>query len=203
MLGDRASRLGRFRLHVSGLALSVIAASGCNGSLVGNAGAIPLCADVPSIVASADAYTGGGVETNRFGPIRKWAEAQPAFEAMWVDRDQHIAWHTLAFSRDAAARQADARREFPDLAMVAVEVPWTMAELDGLRQRVSDVARSHIVGVGALPNKGVVTIIVQVLDPATVAAMESKFGGERVCLERGDPPVADVLAVPSATLRPS
>lgn len=203
MLGDAASRLGRFRLAVAGLALSVIAVCGCNGTLSGNVGAIPLCADIPSIVASADAYTGGGLETNRFGSIGKWAEQQPAFEAMWVDRDKHVGWHTLAFSRDAAARQADVRREFPDLAMVAVEVPWTMAELDALQQRVSDVARSHIVGVGALLDKGVVAIFVPALDPASVAAMASKFGGERVCLERGGPLVADDLAAPSATLRPS
>lgn len=190
MLGDPASRLGRFRLAVAGLALTVIAVCGCNGTLFGNARAIPLCADIPSIVASADAYAGGGLETNRFGPIGKWAEQRPAFEAMWVDRDQHVGWHTLAFSRAAAARQANVRREFPDVAIVAVEVPWTMGELDALQQRVSDVARSHIVGVGALLDKGVVAILVPALEPATVAAMESKFGGERVCLERRDAPVA-------------
>ena len=190
MLGHRASGRRPSGLRTAGLALAVIAACGCSGTLSSNAPAIPLCTDMPSIVASADAYAGGGVETNQFGPIRRWTGRQPAFEAMWVDHEAHPGWHTLAFSRDAAARQADFRREFPDLAMVAVEVPWTKDELEAIQQRVSDAGRSQIVGVGAQPDKGVVAIYVRVLDPATVAAIESNFGGLRVCLERMDPPIA-------------
>jgi hypothetical protein len=159
------------------------------------AGLIPSCQELHSIEAAPELYRPGAKEVKGdrlLMAIMDWARGKPSFQELWIDRDRHDGWITLAFSRDALLRQLELAVEFPDVAVVAVEVPWTMAELEALQQRVITDFRpgGPLVSSGIQPQHGVVTIGVTVLFPEVVAEVESKFGGQRVCIEGADP--ADV-----------
>lgn len=161
----------------------------------GAAGSIRLCGTLPSIAAAPELYPPRARPATDEGTLMEvmdWARDQPGFEEIWIDRDQHDGWITLAFSRDALLRQFELESAFPNLAVVVVEVPWTMAELKALQRRVITDLRpgGPIVSSGIQPQHGVVTIGVTVLFPDVVAEIESRFAGERVCIEGADP--ADV-----------
>jgi hypothetical protein len=158
-------------------------------------GGIPLCDDVPTISAPAEAYRDTPIYVGNEMPVealRAWAVKQPGYSDIWIDRD-HNGWVTLAFSQDAAARQADLEREFPGVGAVAVEVEWTSAELDALQGRVFEALPPGVADTaGSMVNKGVVTIGVGVLTPERVALVEAAFAGQPVCIDGQDP--ADVPA---------
>ena len=149
---------------------------------------------MPQIAAAPELYRDGPIYVANEMPtdeIRAWAEGKPGFETMWIDRE-HNGWVTVAFSRDAAARQAELAQAFPGVGVVAVQVDWTLAELQALQARVMRDGQPHVIGSGIPDNYGVVSIQVRVLDAPTVAAMEAMFGGQRVCIGGMDP--ADVPA---------
>ena len=157
-------------------------------------GRIPACNDLPSLVADPASYPPNAKVTSDDAiilGIRKWARRQSGFEEIWIDRDQHDGWITLAFSRDAALAQFALAGEFPGIAAVVVEVPWTMRELKDLQQRVvTEMRAGPIVSSGIRPQHGVVSIGVAVLFPDVVGDIDAAFGDERVCIEGADP--ADV-----------
>ena len=96
---------------------------------------IPRCEDVPPLSAPAAAYRDTPIYVGNEMPVddvREWAVGQPGYEDIWIDRD-HNGWVAVAFSRDAAARQADLEREFPGVGVVAVPVDWTNAELEAIQ----------------------------------------------------------------------
>jgi hypothetical protein len=154
---------------------------------------IPLCQDVPTIAAPAEAYRDEPIYVGNEMPVeavREWAARQPGYVDIWIDRD-HNGWVTVAFSQDAAARQADLEREFPGVGVVAVQVEWTGAELEAIQRRVFEALPPGVAdGSGTLVMQGVVSINVGVLTPERVAAVEAAFAGQPVCLEGADP--ADV-----------
>lgn len=156
---------------------------------------IPLCETVERISAPAEWYRDSPIYVANEQPteeIRAWAAGQPGFEELWIDRE-HLGWITVAFSADAEARQAELEQDFPDIGVVAVGVDWTMAELEELERRVAEeIAPLFPVGSWSSITQGVVGIGVGVLEEERIAAVERRFGGERVCLEGADP--ADVPA---------
>jgi hypothetical protein len=160
----------------------------------GGAG-IPRCEDVPAISAPAEVYRDTPVYVGNEMPveaIRAWAIRQPGYADIWIDRE-HNGWVTVAFTQDAAARQADLEREFPDVGVVAVHVDRSNAELEALQRRVHEVLPPDVAGGSAvLTTQGVVMIGAGVLTPARIAIIESQFAGQPVCLEGSDP--ADVPA---------
>ena len=102
---------------------------------------IPRCEDVPELSAPAEAYRDTPIYVGNEMPVeavRDWAVGQPGYEDIWIDRE-HNGWVAVAFSRDAAARQADLEREFPGVGVVAVPVEWSTAELEALQRRVHEV----------------------------------------------------------------
>lgn len=155
------------------------------------ASTFPSCSEIPQIYAPEEAYGGSPMYFANEMPteqVREWASAQPGFETIWLDRE-HNGWITVAFSEDAAARQTDLETVFPDVGVVAVQVDWTLAELDNLQQKVTGFLSGLLdsFGVGRGDPKGVVEITVGVLDNDVRAEIESEFGGERVCLDALDP----------------
>ena len=156
---------------------------------------IPRCEDVPFISAPAEAYRDTPIYVGNEMPIddiREWAIRQPGYADIWIDR-AHNGWVTVAFSQDAAARQRDLDREFPDVGAVTVQVPWTGAQLEALQRRVQEALPPGVVdSSGSLVMQGVVMIGVGVLTPERVALVEAAFAGQPVCLEGVDP--ADVPA---------
>ncbi|MBA3779313.1 MAG: hypothetical protein H0X16_08460 [Chloroflexi bacterium] len=156
--------------------------------------AIPLCENVPEVSAPAELYRDSPIYVANEMPvdeIRKWAAAKPGFQEIWIDRD-HAGWVTVAFSKDAEARQAELEKEFPEAGAVVVGVDWTMAELDELQRRVSEeLTPLFPVGTWGAVTQGVVGIGIGVLSEDRIAAVDERFAGERVCIEGADP--ADVI----------
>jgi hypothetical protein len=104
---------------------------------------IPLCEDVPAISAPAELYRDSPIYVANEMPaeeVRAWATGKPGFEEIWIDRE-HGGWITLAFSSDAEARQEELAEAFPGVGVVAIEVGWTLRELEGLQQRIGDELR--------------------------------------------------------------
>lgn len=153
------------------------------------------CEDVPRVSAPTERYHDSPIYVANEQPteeILAWASGQPGFEALWIDRD-HLGWITVAFSTDADERQADLTRLFPDVGVVAVEVDWTLAELEQLQRRIGDEL-GPLFGPSSWisETQGVVHIGVGVLKPERIAAIEERFAGEPICIEGADP--ADVPA---------
>lgn len=151
---------------------------------------IPRCEDVSPLSAPAEAYRDTPVYVGNEMPveaIRDWAIRQPGYADIWIDRE-HNGWVTVAFTQEAAARQADLEREFPGVGVVAVHVERTNAELEALQRRIHEVLPPDIAGgSGVLTTQGVVMIGVGVLTPERIALIESQFAGQPVCLEGADP----------------
>ena len=159
---------------------------------------LPLCDEVPYLEAPAEYYRERPIYVanemeEEIQQIQAWAATKLGFEGLWIDR-RHVGWITLAFSVDAEARQADLRREFPDVGVVAVQVDWTRHELEALQGRVVEVLRGQQIafGSGIFENKGVVSAGINFLKPDWVSLLEEHFAGERLCLEGEDPALAPV-----------
>jgi hypothetical protein len=157
---------------------------------------IPLCRDIEPATAPDEYYRETPIYVGNEQPterIRKWAQKKPGFQEIWIDRD-HNGWVTVAFNQDTPARQAELEEEFPGVGVVAVQVDWTKTELEALQQRVGDeLMRSRIaISAGSGSNIGAVSIGVRILDAETIAAVEERFAGDRVCLEGLDPAHAPV-----------
>ena len=154
------------------------------------AGTVPACDEVEAVSAPAEWYRDSPIYVANEMPvdeIRTWAMTQPGFEEIWIDRD-HAGWVTVAFSKDAEARQADLEEQFPDAGAVAVAVDWHMSELEELQQRIGEeLSPLFDLSSGISVTQGVVSIGVGVLKPERVAAVEERFAGERVCIEGTDP----------------
>ena len=150
--------------------------------------------DVPPISAPADWYRDEPVYVGNEQPteeVRAWAASRPGYEEIWLDRE-HNGWITVAFSADAAARQAELEAEFPDVGVVAVEVDWTMGELMRLQERVGRELADLQVGSGIYTMQGVVGVSLGVLRADRVAAVAERFAGEPICVEGLDPGHAPV-----------
>jgi hypothetical protein len=171
-----------------------IAACGSSVTVPGIAGAVPRCDDVPRLEAAPELYRDQPIYVANEMPVeelRAWATGKPGFEEIWIDRE-HLGWVTLAFSRDADTRQAELKEAFPGVGVVAVAVPWTMAELEGLQVEVMTKGRPTVTSSAIRTTHGVVSIGVGVLEPARIAEIEAKFGGRRVCIEGIEPANAPV-----------
>ncbi len=167
--------------------------AGASGSPTGvpvAEGSIPRCEDVPRISAPAAWYRDSPIYDANEQPteeIRAWAAGKPGFEEIWIDRD-HLGWITVAFSGDAEARQAELEELFPEVGAVAVEVDWTLAELEELERRVvEELGPLFPVSSSTSVTQGVVGIGVGVLSDDRIAAVDKRFAGEPICIEGADP----------------
>ena len=151
---------------------------------------VPRCEEIDWISAPPERYRDSPIYVANEQPTEEilgWASGQPGFVELWIDRD-HLGWITVAFSTDADARQADLERLYPDVGVVAVEVEWSLAELEQLQRRIGDelgplFGPSSWISV----QQGVVGIGVGVLTPERLAAIEQRFGDEPICVEGTDP----------------
>lgn len=101
----------------------------------------PSCEDVPFIRAADDHYSVTPLYIANEMPIdevRSWAEFQPGFEELWIDRERN-GWLTLGFTEGVADAQAAVSREFPGVGVVVVEVPFTLQELMDLHGGIREV----------------------------------------------------------------
>lgn len=153
----------------------------------------PLCELLPELVAPAEWYrdvTAHPGTNPEVADIKAWAQRQPGFEELWIDREEHDGWVSLAFSKGAEAAQGDLVAKFPDRAAVVVPVDWTLSELKSLQQKVGPAlvaAGAQNSGSGMQPQNGVVTVGLAYLEPDLLAALEDMFAGERLCVSGMDP----------------
>lgn len=182
--------LGACRGQVPSDASPTQATASAGASVPAVALSIPRCDEVPKVSAPDEWYRDAPIYVANEQPtegVLAWARAQPGFEEIWLDRER-LGWITLAFSTDAEARQADLERLFPDVGVVAVAVDWTTDELETLQRRVMDELNPIFpVSSWGSVQQGVVGIGVGVLTPERVAAIEERFGDERICVEGLDP----------------
>jgi hypothetical protein len=166
-------------------------------SAISSAASLLTCDETPTLTAPASAYRDSpiyaGNPDDEVMRLRQWAATKPGFQDLWIDRD-HLGWITLAFSADAAARQAELESELPDIGAVAVQVPWTEGELLNLQRRLRAALLTIDVGhaTGTLINKGVVSAEVGYLTPDVVALLNREFAGEPVCISGQPPELAPV-----------
>lgn len=148
----------------------------------------PLCGDVHELEAPARWYraglSGGDVLT-----IRDWAQRQPGYVEIWVDRDLHDGWTSVAFSGDSTAREGDLSAKFPNARAVVIPFGESESHLKDLRSRAM-TPLSNIGGRGVSTSvaitKGVVEADLSYLDPALLDVLAENFAGEPLCLTGQD-----------------
>ena len=152
--------------------------------------ALPRCETVGLIAAPAGWYRPKPVYVSNemsVDAVRAWAQGRPGFQDLWIDRD-HQGWLTVGFSADPEARQAELVEAFPGVGVVAVEVPFTVAEMAALQARVMAAGRDiGLTSSSSFVGRGVVEAGIGVLDPARVAALAERFPGEPICVDGLDP----------------
>ena len=184
----------------AGLVLGVAVLAACAGPPVEEPGgtgedpdaitasSLPTCEEPPSISADPALYRDEPVYGNAMElveQVRVWAEARPGFEEIWFDRERngwiHVGFHGEV---DVAALQAALAQQFPGEGVVAVEVPYSSAELQALAEDV--VGALDEVGVRAPGYAASVTTgRASVFDvPATPEVLEvvERFAGDPVCV---------------------
>lgn len=178
-------------LMVIGIAVAACGVERVADPLAPVSSGFPSCQEVPVITAPPDAYRDSPIYVENEMPIEEvqaWAATEPGYEGIWIDRE-HNGWLAVAFSENAADRQADLEAMFPDDGVVAVEVEHTAAELADLQTRVGEEMAQilHSFATGAYENKGVVGVDVGVLTPEIIEAMAERFEGEPICVDGRDP----------------
>ena len=156
-----------------------------------SAGTVPVCASLPLIAPPEDAFRDSPIYVANEMPedeIGEWARTRPGFEVLWIDRE-HAGWVVVAFSSDAEARQAELAEAFPGAGAVAIQVDWKMADLERLQQRVTDELQSRFdsFAVSIDVMRGRVDAAIGVLSEDRIAAVSSRFAGERICVSGLDP----------------
>ena len=143
-----------------------------------------------TITADPDAYRDEPVYVGNEQPrgqIQRWARNQPGFQEVWIDRD-HNGWLVVGFTEQADRRQAELERQFPDVGVVAVEVPASREELRALHEQARDA--SDRAGIEASSSYdvpyGVVAIYPGVLSEERLASLAS-FADDRLCVAGLDP----------------
>ncbi len=146
----------------------------------------PACDEVHPVEAPAEWYRDEPVYVGNEQPVetvKAWARDRPGYQDIWIDRN-HFGWLTVAFTGDAAARQAELEAEFPDVGVVAVEVPTTWRHLRTLQDQAQQMlvdADVDFAGSGSYVDRWVVELMVNAADERVATAL-GPVAGERICL---------------------
>ena len=154
----------------------------------------PVCSDVPDLAAPPEAYRDEPIYVANEMPVEEvkaWAESQPGYEEIWIDRERN-GWISVAFSRGAAARQRDLEERFAGVGVVAVPVERTKAELEALAFRLQRelaplLVEYDMIGVGGSVIRGMAYLHVGTLTEKLRRAIERRFSGEPLCVSARDP----------------
>lgn len=152
---------------------------------------LPRCNEVhlpaanPSLYRDTPKYVGNEMPVDA---VREWAEQYPDFVEIWIDRE-HNGWVSAGFTGDVADRQAEIEELFSDDGVVAVHLPWTSGSLVDLERRVIEELGTEleILGTSVDALRGFVSVVIPVLDDASLNAIVDRFPGERICVEGLEP----------------
>lgn len=149
---------------------------------------LPACEDLPRLEADPALYRDTpvyGNATELTDQVLSWAEQQPGFEQIWLDRERG-GWVSVGFhGQDLTALQAALEEMFPGEGVVAVDVPFTQDELLALHDQVTAAlyeAGARHLGSSADVHLGTVRLSGVAADPAAEAAL-APFAGQPVCLD--------------------
>lgn len=151
---------------------------------------LPMCEQVGYPTAPEDWYEDSPLYVGNEMPIEEvqaFASSLEGYENYWIDRD-HNGWVTVGFvDADVAAHQAVLEEEFPDVGVVAVEMPYTYEELDRIRRRIAAALPEDIDASNMYEARGVVSVWVGRLTPDRIEVVEEIVGDDPACLEGMDP----------------
>ena len=138
----------------------------------------------PSFYRDAPVYVGNEQPSEE---VRAWAEQQPGFADLWIDRDNN-GWLVIGFTSDVDQRQAELEAEFPVVGVAAAQVEFGADELDALRNEVFATMTANGIPIqgGASVPSGEVNAFVGVLDEANLEPF-AEFGDDPVCFDGVDP----------------
>lgn len=139
----------------------------------------------PSHYRDTPKYVGNEMPTEA---VREWASQYLDFVDIWIDRE-HNGWVAAGFTDDVAERQAEIEAEFPDDGVVAVQLDWTESELADLQSRVVDELGDAVdIQASSIDSlRGYVRLQLPVLSDENLAAIEDRFGDERICVDGLEP----------------
>lgn len=167
---------------------------GAPGATTDGYAGFPSCADMTTIAADPALYRDEpqyGNATELVEAVHTWAVRQDGFEQLWLDRERN-GWVTVGVHGDdvdVAALQEEVAADFPGEGVVVVEVPYSLAELESLMDRVMPV----LAEAGATPTGGLALDVPRgrlALSgvPMTAEAEDAlrQFAGEPLCADAVD-----------------
>jgi hypothetical protein len=151
---------------------------------------LPLCEEVGYPTAPEDWYADAPVYVGNEMPIEEveaFASGLDGYENIWIDRD-HDGWITVGFvDADVRSHQAILVEKFPEVGVVAVEMPYTNEDLDRIRQRIASALPDDMDASNMFEARGVVIVWVGRLTQERVALAEEIVGSDPACLRGLDP----------------
>jgi hypothetical protein len=196
------TRRSRLALGAAAASVAVVLAAcagpvtpGSPGPTTDGYAGFPSCADDATIAADPALYRDQpqyGNAMDLVEDVRAWASAQGGFEELWLDRD-HNGWVTVGFHGedvDAAGLQEQVAQEFPGEGVVVVQVPFSLADLQTLMDRVMPV----LAEAGSTPTGGIALDVPRgrlalfgvPASPETEEALRP-FAGQPLCVDVVDP----------------
>ncbi|HEY6627941.1 MAG TPA: hypothetical protein VI193_03045 [Acidimicrobiia bacterium] len=123
-----------------------------------------------------------------FEEVRAFAQGLDGFQDMWFDR-AHNGWIGVGFTSgtDVLAQQAALEAEFPDVGIVAVEMPHTAEELAAFAAQIGSRLPADMDTAGVYEVQGYVEVWVGLLTPERIAVATEAGGDAPICLSGQDP----------------
>ena len=150
---------------------------------------LPMCREVDRPTAPEDWYADSPVYVGDEMPIeevRRFAAGFVGYQNIWID-PRHNGWISVGFvDGDVAAYQTALEEEFPGVGVVAVELPYSHAQLDVIQGRIR-AALPRDMNASMSEVRGVVAVWVGRLTPERIAIVDEIAGDDPVCLEGLDP----------------
>ena len=148
------------------------------------------CEDIDTPYAPEDWYADTPIYVGNEMPIddvRAFAQTLDGFRDVWIDRAHH-GWIGVGFhDADVEAHQALLEAEFPGVGVVAVDMPYTAAELEEHSQDLQGRLPEGMETAGIYEVQGFVEIWVGRLTPENIAAVTKVVGDAPACLSGQDP----------------
>ncbi len=138
------------------------------------------CEDIDVPHAPEDWYAETPVYVGNEMPIdevRAFATTLEGFRDVWIDRD-HNGWIGVGFDdADVEAHQTALAAEFPGVGVVAVDMPYTAAELEELSQDLQSRLPDGMETASIYEVQGFIEIWVGRLTPENIAAVSERCRG--------------------------
>jgi hypothetical protein len=134
--------------------------------------------------ADTPTYVGNEMPSDE---VREFAHTLEGFQEIWIDRAHH-GWIGVGFhDADVEAHQALLEAEFPDVGVVAVNMPYTANELEEHSQDLQGRLPDGMETAGIYEVQGFVEIWVGRLTPENIAVVSEVVRDAPACLSGQDP----------------